>query len=107
MTNCPLSVFSKLKGAAMLRIAFATALVLTAAPALAGDQSLYPHTHEPAIIGSKTVPFHYRPVGEVYIVRTGAYDESTVKFSGRNTRQSGRSDNPTGDAVTEILIHSN
>lgn len=93
----------------MLRQTFATAAALSgilfAAEALAGDQSLYPHTHGPAIIGSKTVPINYRPIGETYIVRTGAYDASQTKSSGRNGRQAGRSQNPTGDAVTEIFIY--
>lgn len=91
----------------MLRTALTTALVLAAAPAFAGDQSLYPHTHGPAIIGSKTVPFNYRPLGEVHIVRTGAYDESLTKLSGRSARKEGRSQNPTGDAVTEIFVIQN
>lgn len=91
----------------MLRLCFTSALALTAAPAFAGDQSLYPHTHGPAIIGSKTVPFNYRPLGEIYIVRTGAYDASQTKLSGRNGRQTGRSANPTGDAVTEIFVYQN
>jgi hypothetical protein len=91
----------------MLRYAVTAALVLTTAPAFAGDQSLYPHTHGPAIIGSKTVPFNYRPVGEIYIVRTGAYDADATKLSGRNGRQAGRSQNPTGDAVTEIFVYQN
>ena len=95
----------------MIRQTFVTAIalsgVLFAAQALAGDQSLYPHTHGPKIIGSKTVPINYRPVGEIYIVRTGAYDASLTKSSGRNGRQAGRSENPTGDAVTEIFIYQN
>lgn len=95
----------------MLRKTFVTALALSGmlytADALAGDQSLYPHTHGPAIIGSKTVPFHYRPVGEIYIVRTQAYDAGATKLSGRNGKQAGRSQNPTGDAVTEIFVYQN
>ena len=91
----------------MLRLTLTAALALAATPVLAGDQKEYVHTHGPAIIGSKTVPFNYRPVGEIYIVRTGAFDESQTKLSGRNSRQAGRSDNPTGDAVTEILIIQN
>ena len=96
----------------MLRYVLTAALTLAAAPVLAGDQSLYPHTHgatnyAPAYIGSKTVPFNYRPVGEIYIVRTGAFDESQTKLSGRSGRQAGRSQNPTGDAVTEIFVYQN
>lgn len=91
----------------MFRYAITSAVLLAAAPAAAGDQSIYPHTHGPAIIGSKTVPFHYRPIGEIHIVRTGAYDAGTIKLSGRNARKEGRSQNPTGDAVTEIFVTGN
>ena len=44
----------------MLRFA-ALGLCLMASPVLAGDQSLYPHTHTNSpIVGSKTIPINYR-----------------------------------------------
>jgi hypothetical protein len=98
----------------MLRKALLAVIALTgvfyAAAVLAGDaHHHHNHNHHAQVkyIGSKTVPINYRPLSETYIVRSRAFDEGNVKFSGRNGRQAGRSENPTGDAVTEVFIYSN
>lgn len=93
----------------MLRITTFAALVLAAAPALAGDQSVYPHSHDyaytqPTYVGSKTVPFNYRPLGETYILRTQNYDEGATKPL--NIRRPGRTSTPFGSPVTEIFVTS-
>ena len=97
----------------MLRKALLTIIALTgvfyAAAVLAGDSHHHHHHHHAQVqyVGSKTVPINYRPLGETYILRSRAYDESAVKFTNRNGRQIGRSENPTGDAVTEVFIYQN
>lgn len=96
----------------MFRKALLTVIALTgvfyASAIFAGDSHHHHHNHaQVEYVGSKTVPFNYRPLSETYIVRTGAFNEADVKYTGRSTRQSGRSENPTGDAVTEVFIYLN
>ncbi|SDW18379.1 hypothetical protein [Litoreibacter albidus] len=100
----------------MYRFALVSLCLTTAAPAFAGDQSLYPHHHAATrIVGSYTTPINYRPhnpagsnigVGfvESEIVRSPGYNAADTKALPRTNSGAGSiaDDGP----VTEIFVEN-
>ena len=100
----------------MFRIALASLCLVTAAPAFAGDQSLYPHVHtNTPIVGSYTNPINYRPHNaagdnrgrgfvEAEIVRSGGYSESNTKYLA--STRSGAGSILENGPVTEVFVEN-
>ncbi|SFR56216.1 hypothetical protein [Litoreibacter janthinus] len=100
----------------MFRVAIASLCLVTAAPAFAGDQALYPHVHtNTPIVGSYTNPINYRPhnaAGDNYgrgfveaeIVRASGYSEANTKPLPRT--RSGAGSIASEGPVTEIFVEN-
>lgn len=100
----------------MFRIVIAS-LSLAAAPAFAGDQSVYPHSHTHThIVGSHTTPINYRPHSaegsnrrrggfiESEIIRSPGFNAADTKYLKRT--RSGAGSIADDGPVREIFVEN-
>jgi hypothetical protein len=100
----------------MFRFALASLCLVTATPALAGDQALYPHVHtDTYIVGSYTTPINYRPhnaagsnrgtgFNESEIIRSPGYNQADTKTLIKT--RSGAGSIASEAPVTEIFVEN-
>ncbi len=100
----------------MFRFALASIYLVTAAPAFAGDQALYPHVHTNTyIVASNTNPINYRPHNaagskrgqgfvESEIIRSAGFVQADTKFLPRT--RSGAGSIVDHGPVTEIFVEN-
>ncbi|MEP3347835.1 MAG: hypothetical protein ABJN34_02385 [Litoreibacter sp.] len=102
----------------MFRYVLTSVTLLAAAPALAGDQAIYPHTHtNTKTVGSFTTPINYRPNGHgvdltkvrrhgkfnhAEVVRHAGFNETDTKIFPREKHGAGSEVAP----VVEIFVEN-